>query len=232
MSDGHTRTRTHTYTSPLHAHTQWLPFHRPSVDLFNLRSGCYNGGIKQIFLSLFSSVFISQVLLCCRLFHPFKTRARSPAKLFTTIQMWRFGRSTDRQREREREREGERVTLIAASLLWRNYLLTLTSIPPSISPPSLCLSSVAPSLLLRSNIIWVQLTSLKSPGCFKRRELEGRQMRGESTKSWGRQKGGEGDGGNERTEKERGGDREGASGGLNESQCHQRWGGERCVWPH
>lgn len=54
-------------------------------------------------------------------------------------------------------------------------------------------------------------------------------MRGESAKRWGRQKGGEGDGGNERTETERGGDREGASGGLNESQCHQRWGGERCV---
>ncbi len=52
-------------------------------------------------------------------------------------------------------------------------------------PLSLSLSAVA-SLLARSNIIWVQLTSLKSPQCFKclkigegdrHRELAGRRVR-------------------------------------------------------
>lgn len=53
-----------------------------------------------------------------------------------------------------RQAEGERVTLIAASPRWRNYLLPLTSLPPSLHlSPSLRLSSVAPSLLSRSNII-------------------------------------------------------------------------------
>ena len=161
---------------------------------------------------LFQSLSTSSLCLLIRLCflslapwtHPFKTGALSHARLFTTILMWRFGRLTVWVRESDPNR---------SVLLWHNYLLTLTSIPPSF-PLYLCLFSIAPSLLLRSNIIWVQLTFLKSPGCFKRCELEGIQTQGDGEEvgetggrwlRWRQWKNGEE--GNEKRQ--------------NESQCHQ-----------
>ncbi len=227
MSNGGTHTGTHTYTPPTYISPVFLSTLK--VSTFLTRLGRYHGNQTDNWhsqplslspkppLSVFFYVFVSQALLRSRSFTLSKQELRSPANLFTTIQMWRFGCSTDRERER--------VTLIAASLfgaiifsLWHPFLL-----------PSLCLSSVAPSLLLRSNIIWVQLTSLKSPGCFKRRELEGRQMQGE------REEEGETEGRGGRRRQWKKGRRErqrGSARRRNESQCHQRWGGGRCVWPH
>lgn len=120
--------------------------------------------------SVFESVFVSQVCLCN---HSFRATLGSPTRLFTTFHMWRFSCSTHTDRKSDPNR---------GVLPWRNYLLALTSIPPpSVHPSSIshCLPSIAPSLLLRSNIIWVQLTSLKSPGCLKRCELKERQAQGD-----------------------------------------------------
>lgn len=124
----------------------------------------------------------------------------SHSPLFTTTQMtfqtaW--------------QSEGEKVTLIVASF----YGTIIFSLRHPYLPPSLLSLgpfSITPSLRLRSNIIWVQLTSLKSPGCFKHCELEGRQTQGHLEEAGGRRR-------------EGGGDEEGSKRRQYESQCHQCW---------
>lgn len=162
-------------------------------------------------LPVFLSIFVSQVWLH---HHSFTLSKQEPDHLPSCLL------PSERDVSAVRQTERERVTVIAASFpgaiifsLWH------PSLPPSFPLSLFYLSVSPPSLLLRSNIIWVQLTSLKSPGCFKRCELEGRQTQGARNEV------------GETEAKHKKGGREGASGGgikVNVGSARE----ERCVWPH
>lgn len=79
------------------------------------------------------------------------------------------------------------MTLIAASLPRCNYLLPLTSIPPSI--PLLLRHSLTP-FAVEHNLSAINFP--QKPKLLKRRELEARQMRGQCEEVWGRGRQGSG----------------------------------------